>query len=291
MATRQTFGIVDYCVFGSVLLLSLLIGVYNAIRGKQTNEELLLGGRKMSIIPVAVSTMASFLSAILILGSPAEMYMNGVQYWITVLPLVVLVPAVSMLFVPIFYRCSITTVYEYLEFRACLLNAPATILYKTLACLTGLAIFATYADCDPLKMGLIEKKDQLVPYFVLDQMAHITGLPGLFVACIMSAALSTISSGLNSLAAITWQDFLSNISLFKDMSEGAVVGMLTAGAISTWAMFGCNRREVGESLVNPLAYKLFNWINRFTRDDSSDPRYAADNPIFIMPTYKQTEAN
>ncbi|XP_037080770.1 sodium-coupled monocarboxylate transporter 1-like [Pollicipes pollicipes] len=591
MATRQTFGIVDYCVFGGVLLLSLLIGVYHAIRGKQTNEELLLGGRKMSIIPVAVSTMASFLSAILILGSPAEMYMNGVQYWITVLPLVVLVPAVSMLFVPIFYRCSITTVYEYLEFRfennllralcvliylvrtslymaialyapslalsftttlsleasiigtavvgtlytafgglkaviwtdvlqaivmaagmvaiiiqgainvggftnifyinaehqrltffdftlnpwqrhnfwnlffgtlflwttalgvnqsaiqrflslptlrtariACLLNAPATILYKTLACLTGLAIFATYADCDPLKMGLIEKKDQLVPYFVLDQMAYITGLPGLFVACIMSAALSTISSGLNSLAAITWQDFLSNISLFKDMSEvrqswttrlisllygclaiglafmvsqlggvlqaalaingalsgpilgvfclgifvpfsngkGAVVGMLTAGAISTWVVFGaygsgkrpeplptsiagctgnmtslvssttplpidtspvpaveedesflhqyfygisyqlynmigclmcviigsivslltgCNRREVSESLVNPLAYKLFNWINRFKRDYSSDPRYAAHNPIFIMPTYRQTEAN
>ena len=60
---------------------------------------------------------------------------------------------------------------------------------------------------------------QLVPYFVLDQMAYLTGLPGLFVACIMSGALSTISSGLNSLAAITWQDFVGNLQVFKNMTE------------------------------------------------------------------------
>ena len=68
MGIRPTFGLVDYCVFGATLLLSLLIGVYHAVRGKQTNEDLLLGGRSMSILPVAVSIMVSFLSAILILG-------------------------------------------------------------------------------------------------------------------------------------------------------------------------------------------------------------------------------
>ena len=68
MTIRPTFGLVDYCVFGGTLLLSLLIGVYHACRGKQTNEDLLLGGRNMSILPVAVSIMVSFLSAILILG-------------------------------------------------------------------------------------------------------------------------------------------------------------------------------------------------------------------------------
>ena len=47
------------------------------------------------------------------------------------------------------------------DHRACLLNAPATVLYTTLACLTGLAIFATYAECDPLQVGLVEKKDQV----------------------------------------------------------------------------------------------------------------------------------
>ena len=60
---------------------------------------------------------------------------------------------------------------------------------------------------------------QLVPYFVLDEMSYLPGLPGLFVACIMSGALSTVSSGLNSLAAVTWQDFISNIPMFQKMSE------------------------------------------------------------------------
>ena len=59
---------------------------------------------------------------------------------------------------------------------------------------------------------------QLVPYFVLDEMSYLTGLPGLFVACVMSGALSTVSSGLNSLAAVTWQDFIGNIPMFKNMT-------------------------------------------------------------------------
>lgn len=33
-------------------------------------------------------------------------------------------------------------------------------------------------------------------------------VPGLFTACVFSGALSTLSSGFNSLAAVTWEDFL-----------------------------------------------------------------------------------
>ncbi|KAF0307765.1 Sodium-coupled monocarboxylate transporter 2 [Amphibalanus amphitrite] len=102
--------------------------------------------------------------------------------------------------------------------QCCLLLAPGYMLFGTLACLCGLAIFANYADCNPLEQGLIQRKDQLVPYFVLDQMSYLTGLPGLFVACIMSGALSTVSSGLNALAAVTWKDFVGNIPLFMKMS-------------------------------------------------------------------------
>ena len=50
-------------------------------------------------------------------GSPAEMYMNGVQYWICNTAFIVILPVVATLFLPIFYRCGVTSVYEYLQYR------------------------------------------------------------------------------------------------------------------------------------------------------------------------------
>ena len=49
---------------------------YGLIGSKQakTTDEFLVGKRDNSILPVAVSILSSFLSAILILGTPAEIY-------------------------------------------------------------------------------------------------------------------------------------------------------------------------------------------------------------------------
>ncbi|XP_006814406.2 sodium-dependent multivitamin transporter-like, partial [Saccoglossus kowalevskii] len=51
----------------------------------------------------------------------------------------------------------------------------------------------------------------LMPYFVMDILSFLPGLPGLFVACMFSGALSTVSSGLNSLAAVTGEDIIKQI--------------------------------------------------------------------------------
>ncbi|KAH6931596.1 hypothetical protein HPB50_025664 [Hyalomma asiaticum] len=47
-----------------------------------------------------------------------------------------------------------------------------------------------------------------MPYFVLDTYEHLPGIAGLFVTAVYSGSLSTMSSGYNALAAITWEDFL-----------------------------------------------------------------------------------
>lgn len=67
---NNTFRIVDYVVFGSVLLISLGIGIFYARRGKKDNttSSFLMADRQMSILPVSMSLLASFLSAITILG-------------------------------------------------------------------------------------------------------------------------------------------------------------------------------------------------------------------------------
>lgn len=52
-----------------------------------------------------------------------------------------------------------------------------------------MVIYAQYADCDPLTLGLAKKSDQLVPLYVMHRLGDYPGLPGLFTACLFSGAL------------------------------------------------------------------------------------------------------
>lgn len=47
-----------------------------------------------------------------------------------------------------------------------------------------------------------------MPFYVVDTMGHWPGLSGLFVSGIFSASLSTVSAAVNSLAAVTLEDYL-----------------------------------------------------------------------------------
>ena len=47
-----------------------------------------------------------------------------------------------------------------------------------------------------------------MPFFVLHIMGDIPGVPGIFIAGVLCGALSSVSSGLSSLAAIAYQDFI-----------------------------------------------------------------------------------
>ena len=67
----------DYLVFALFLIGMMAPGLYYGLIGSKqakTTEEFLVGSRDNSILPVAVSILSSFLSAILILGTPAEVY-------------------------------------------------------------------------------------------------------------------------------------------------------------------------------------------------------------------------
>jgi sodium-coupled monocarboxylate transporter 8/12 len=47
-----------------------------------------------------------------------------------------------------------------------------------------------------------------MPLYVVDSLNQMPGLAGLFVAGIFSGSLSTVSSAVNSLAAVTLEDYL-----------------------------------------------------------------------------------
>lgn len=74
--------------------------------------------------------------------------------------------------------------------------------------LTGIVMYARYHDCDPVAAGFVEKADKLMPFFVQDIMGYLKGMPGVFISCVFSAALSTLSASLNSLAGIVYFDYI-----------------------------------------------------------------------------------
>ncbi|KAL9963406.1 hypothetical protein ACROYT_G026916 [Oculina patagonica] len=375
MEGKVQFGTVDFAVFGVMLLLSTFIGIYHAFTGgkQRTTKEFLFANRGMMAIPVALSLLASFMSAITILGVPSEIYIFGTQYWLIIASYVILFPSVALIFVPVFRAVDISSSYEYLEKRfstgvrnigsvcfliqtslymaivvygpaialeavtgfpvwasitsigvvctfyttiggmkaviwndvfqaivmlgglvavlivgtykvggfgkvfdrlekgqrlkffdfnpdptqrlsiwslviggafglfplwavnqtavqrflsvrsnkeakrAVWINLPLSIFAVSLCALCGCVIYAFYADCDPISDKRIKKGDQILPYFVMHVLGSLYGVPGLFMACLFSGTLSTVSSGLNSLAAVVLEDFIKPFCRSRQM--------------------------------------------------------------------------
>ncbi|XP_060561770.1 sodium-coupled monocarboxylate transporter 1-like isoform X1 [Ruditapes philippinarum] len=367
----KEFNTWDWVVFGALLGISALIGVYYAVKSHynktaDSTGEFLMGGRKIPLLPASVSILVSFMSAITILGAPAEMYTAGTMYFLYLLGLILACVISATIFVPLFYPLKLTSSFQYLEGRfkskaakltgaiimvvqqimymgiatfapstaleavtgfptwativtvgcvstfytflggmkaviwtdvfqstimvagllaitiqgiikvgsfgevwkinedwnridfweanpdptirhsiwslvfgtavtwtgafgvtqasvqrycavetykkakiSVLLNILGCIILVVLASLAGVVMFAYYAQsgCDPLSAKEVGNANQLIPYFVMEVLGY-PGLPGLFVSCLFSGALSTMSSCLNALAAVCWEDML-----------------------------------------------------------------------------------
>ena len=52
----------------------------------------------------------------------------------------------------------------------------------------------------------------MYPLFVTETFGRIPGLTGLFISCILSATLSTFSSGVNSMVAVILEDIYKRLS-------------------------------------------------------------------------------
>jgi len=138
------------------------------------------------------------------------------------------------------------------------MNFPGLVVIITLTCMIGITMFAFYKDCDPVKFGLINKADQMLPLMVLDILGNIPGLTGLFVACVFSGSLSSISSGLNAMSAVLLEDFLkptcmknSNVKREIFLSKISVIGF---GVVQFGVAFLISQ---GSGMIIQLSYSMF----------------------------------
>ena len=135
------FHTVDYAVFVAMLVFSASVGVYfgyfNKSKSKKRNKsprhqvdqeafedkkptdfgsksmlEYLLGSRKLKSFPVAMSLVASYISGVTVLGTPAEIYNYGTQYWVIVLPIFLMGFVVSYVYLPVFCSLKVGSSYE-----------------------------------------------------------------------------------------------------------------------------------------------------------------------------------
>uniref|UniRef100_A0A8C6TUW5 Solute carrier family 5 member 8 n=1 Tax=Neogobius melanostomus TaxID=47308 RepID=A0A8C6TUW5_9GOBI len=410
-----SFVLGDYLIFALMLLVSAAVGVYYAWkdRDQRTSGDFLMGGKKLTALPVAMSLTASFMSAITVLSTPAEVYRFGAIIAFSGLSYVLAMIATSEIFLPVFYRLGITSTYEYLELRfnratrllGTVLFIVQTVLYTGIVIYTpalaltqvtgidlwgaivstglvctfyctmgglkavvwtdvfqvgvmlagflavivqsvilqggifpiikdsqdggrlnfwdfdmnplrrhtfwtitigatfvwssiygvnqaqvqryiscksltharlslyinlcglwcimlcsvfaGLCLYSIYKSCDPWTSGLISAPDQLMPYLVMDILRGYPGLPGLFVAAAYSGSLSTVSSSINALAAVTvyCMDLcvLAVISIFGVIG-GPLLGLFTLGILCPFA----NSKGAISGLVLGLMLSL--WV-------------------------------
>uniref|UniRef100_A0A0X3PTD1 Sodium-coupled monocarboxylate transporter 1 n=1 Tax=Schistocephalus solidus TaxID=70667 RepID=A0A0X3PTD1_SCHSO len=111
------------------------------------------------------------------------------------------------------YATNQTSVQRYLACKdlkttrtAIHLNLPLNIVFMTLQCLGGLVSYATFVGCDPKLNGETTASDQILPYLIMKLFNHIPVVRGLFISSILAAALSTLSSGINSIAGVIMED-------------------------------------------------------------------------------------
>ena len=139
------------------------------------------------------------------------------------------------------------------------LRFPLVLLY----CFAGLIVGVAIAN-DPSLAAKIpaEKPDYMMPIFIIEHLPH--GVIGLLLVAIMAAAMSSLSSAVNSLAAVTMEDIAvlgakpstsrNEIMLARGVSIfwgiAILIMSLFAGSIAPTVIEAINK--VGSALYGPI---------------------------------------
>lgn len=114
-------------------------------------------------------------------------------------------------------------------------------LFVSVCCYCGLLVYAAYAHCDPMTAGLIKADDQLLPVYVMQTVGHLRGIPGLFIAGVFGAALSSLSVVLNSTSAVLYEDILKGVFKINPSERNASLfvkgSILILGALAMGCLF------------------------------------------------------
>ncbi len=116
VTAQRAFSAADWTILGSYLAVVLYIGLRSGRRNTDSGE-FFLAGRTMPMWAVAVSVVATSLSAATFLGGPELAYKGDLTYLIANLGSLIAAVLVALLFLPKFYALGVTSIYELLGNR------------------------------------------------------------------------------------------------------------------------------------------------------------------------------
>ncbi|KAF3845547.1 hypothetical protein F7725_008710 [Dissostichus mawsoni] len=177
---------------------------------QRTTQEFLMADRSMSCLPVSLSLIASFQSAVAIIGVPGEVYAHGTQYWFLGCSyfLGLLIPA--HIFIPVLYRLRITSAYQYLELRfskAVRICGTVTFIFQTVSCVHG-----TVCVHSCLRLNAV------------------TGFE-IWGAVLAIGLVCMIYTTIGGLKAVIWTDVFQTAVMFAGQLAVIVVGVQKTGGI------------------------------------------------------------
>lgn len=115
--SRSSFVLADYAVFAAMLAISMAIGVFQALKKQSRSssaDDFFTGGRSLPAVPVGLSLCASFMSAVQVLGVPAEASRYGFKFLYMCLGQSINSLLTAYLFLPVFFQLGITSTNQVL---------------------------------------------------------------------------------------------------------------------------------------------------------------------------------
>lgn len=117
MTLASGFGGLDWVVVAIYFVILAATGWVFSLRKPATDREYFLGERNAPVWAVAISILATALSAATFVGAPMESYTGDLTYISTSIGPIIAALIIALFFIPVYYRYNVTTVYELLERR------------------------------------------------------------------------------------------------------------------------------------------------------------------------------
>lgn len=183
----------------------------------------------MSILPIAFSLMASSMSAITLLGVSAEVYVYGSEFILINVSYIIGTPIAAFVFLPVFYRLKLTSVYQYLEMR---FNRVVRVMASSIFMMQMVFYMA------------------IVLYAPALSLSAVTGTSK-WHSIVSVGVVCTLYCTIGGIKAVLWTDVFQSILMFAAMLVVIVKGTIDVGGLSV--VF---ERSLNGSRIEPIDFSF-----------------------------------